>query len=347
MEAVTDLLDGRIVVAPMAGGPSTTALVTAAARSGAIGFLAAGYKQPSAVSQEVEEMRAAGVPYGLNIFVPVPPPTDLEPLEHYRTSLETEAARYDVSLPPLRLDDDDHFAAKIEIAVDAAVPLVSFAFGVPDPAAVRALRAAGSTVLITVTSADEARAALTAGPDALIAQGGSAGGHASTTRPADFRGTTTTLDVLREVTAVTDIPVVAAGGTGTAEDVRAMRAAGALAVQCGTLFLLAEEAGTRAAQRAAMLSGRYDTTVVTRAFTGQPARALRNRFTDAHSAEAPVGYPAIHHLTAPIRAAAAAHGDAEALNLWAGAAHAAARPGTTAEIIERLRPPRSRRSGGQ
>ena len=87
-----------------------------------------------------------------------------------------------------------------------------------------------------------------------------------------------------------------------------------------------------------MLSGRYDTTVVTRAFTGQPARALRNRFTDAHTADAPVGYPAIHHLTAPIRAAAAARGDAEALNLWAGTAHAAARPGSTAEIIERLRP---------
>jgi len=52
------LLDSRIVVAPMAGGPTTAALVTAAARSGAIGFLAAGYKQPSAVSDEVEQMRA-------------------------------------------------------------------------------------------------------------------------------------------------------------------------------------------------------------------------------------------------------------------------------------------------
>ena len=338
MVAVMDLLERRIVVAPMAGGPTTTGLVTAAARSGAIGFLAAGYKQPAVVAAEVAEVRAAGVPYGLNIFVPVPSPADIEPLERYRKTLQTEAGRYDVSLPPLRLDDDDHFAAKIEIAVAAAVPLVSFAFGVPDRAAVRALRAAGSTVLITVTSADEARAALAAGPDVLIAQGGSAGGHASTTRPAGFTGGTTTLDLLGRVIAVADVPVVAAGGTGTAGDVRGLLGAGALAVQCGTLFLLAEEAGTRPAQREAMLSGRYDTTVVTRAFTGQPARALRNRFTDAHSAAAPVGYPAVHHLTAPIRAAAAARGDAGALNLWAGTAHACARPGSTAEIIERLRP---------
>ena len=281
------LLDSSIVVAPMAGGPTTTALVTAAARGGAIGFLAAGYKQPAAVSQEIEEMRATGLPYGLNIFVPMPPPADIEPLSRYRTSLEPEAARYGVRLPPLRLDDDDHFATKIEIAVDAAVPLVSFAFGVPDPAAVRALRAAGSTVLITVTR--RGRGARRAGRRAgRLDRAGRFGRRlASTTRPAAYRGDTTTLDVLRAVIAVADVPVVAAGGTGSAEDVRALFAAGALAVQCGTLFLLADEAGTRAAQREAMLSGRYDTTVVTRAFTGQPARALRNRFTDAHSADAP------------------------------------------------------------
>jgi len=76
--------------------------------------------------------------------------------------------------------------------------------------------------------------------------------------------------------------------------------------------------------------------VVTRAFTGQPARGLRNRFTDAYSADAPVGYPVIHHLTAPIRAAAAARGDADGLNLWAGTAFAAARPGPAATILEGL-----------
>jgi nitronate monooxygenase len=107
-------------------------------------------------------------------------------------------------------------------------------------------------------------------------------------------------------------------------------------VQAGTLFLLADEAGTRPTQRAAMLAGRATATVVTRAFTGQPARALRNRFTDAYTATAPLGYPAIHHLTAPIRAAAAAAGDAGALNLWAGTAHAAARPGPAAQIVDGL-----------
>ncbi|MEU8242493.1 nitronate monooxygenase [Actinoplanes missouriensis] len=323
-----------VIVAPMAGGPSTVALVAAADRAGALGFLAAGYRTPDAVEGELRAV--ATIAHGLNIFVPAPPPADPAPIEAYRRRLSGEAERYGVDLPPLRLDDDDHFAAKVELAVTYRVPLVSFTFGVPDPAVVRALHDAGSTVLVTVTSAREARAALAAGPDVLIAQGGTAGGHASTTDPAGYSGSSTAADVLAEVLAVTDLPVVAAGGVGGAADVHALLTAGAAAVQCGTAFLLADEAGTRPAQRAAMLSGEFTETVVTRAFTGQPARGLRNRFIDEHTAAAPVGYPAVHHLTAPIRAAAAEKGDAGALSLWAGTGFRTVRTGPVADLIGHL-----------
>jgi nitronate monooxygenase len=327
-----------IVVAPMAGGPSTPALVVAAARAGAVGFLAAGYKPPDTVEQELRDVRGSGLPYGLNIFVPMPPPGDTGPLDRYRRLLEREAERYGIDLPELRLHDDDHFAAKVELAVSYAVPLVSFTFGVPERGVVRALQAAGCAVLITVTSAAEAQRAMTVLPDALVAQAGSAGGHASTARPADYRGTTTAQEVLAAVKAVSDVPVLAAGGTASAEDLRLLLAAGAAAVQCGTAFLLAEEAGTGATQRKAMLSGDFRETVVTRAFTGQPARGLRNRFTDEYSALAPIGYPAVHYLTAPIRAAAARQGDAGALNLWAGTGFAAARSAPIADLVARMLP---------
>ncbi|HEU4426310.1 MAG TPA: nitronate monooxygenase [Pilimelia sp.] len=325
-----------IVVAPMAGGPSTPRLVTAAAAAGGLGFLAAGYKSPDVVTREVAELRASGLPYGLNIFVPSPSPADVAPLEAYRRVLEPEAERYGVELPQLRLDDDDHFAAKVKIAVGAAVPLVSFTFGVPEAAVITALRRAGCLVLVTVTNTDEARRAAAAGAEALIAQAGSAGAHSATTSPADYDGSSTGPEVVSDVLAAVKLPVVAAGGTGTAADVQRLLAAGAVAVQAGTAFLLADEAGTRAVQREAMLSGRFTETVVTRAFTGQPARALRNRFTDTYSPNAPIGYPAVHHLTAPIRAAAAQRGDPEAINLWAGTAHAQARPGPAADIVRRL-----------
>jgi nitronate monooxygenase len=325
-----------IVVAPMAGGASTARLVAAAASADAVGFLAAGYKTPDAVAREVAELRSSRLPFGLNIFVPSPPSVDRAALEEYRQSLRPEAERYGVALAPLRLEDDDHFAAKVKIAAAAAVPLVSFTFGVPEIAVITALRNAGCAVWLTVTNAGEARRAAAAGPDALIAQAGSAGGHSATTSPAGYDGSSTALEVVREVVGVVDLPVVAAGGTGTAADVRRLLAAGAVAVQVGTAFLLADEAGTRTAQRTAMLSGRFTETVVTRAFTGRPARALRNRFTDIYSASAPIGYPAIHHLTAPIRAAAAECDDPEAINLWAGTAHAKARPGPVAAILSRL-----------
>lgn len=324
-----------VMVAPMAGGPTTPELLQAA---GGAGFLAAGYKTAAAVEDELRQLRAANVPYGLNIFVPTPPPADIAPLEAYRRLLQAEADRYEVDLPPLRVRDDDSFAAKVELAIAYAVPLVSFTFGVPGREVVDALHAAGSRVLITVTSAGEARAAQAVLPDGLIAQAGTAGAHSATTSPAGYRGTTTAPEVLAAVRAVTGLPVLAAGGVGEAADVAVLLRAGAAAVQCGTAFLLADEAGTREAQRAAMLSGDYRETVVTRAFTGQPARGLRNRFTDMYSAAAPVGYPAIHHLTAPIRAAAARRGDASALNLWAGTGFASVRTGPVARLLEALRP---------
>jgi nitronate monooxygenase len=329
-----DECERSVVVAPMAGGVSTTALVRAAAEAGAAAFLPAGYLTPEAVQRDLRELSEAGRPYGLNIFVPSRSAADVTAVEAYRARLAAEADRYGVELPAPRLLDDDHYAAKIELAVAAAPAWVSFTFGIPDAGVVDALRRAGSTVLVTVTDAGEARQAVAAGAAVVVAQGGSAGGHSATTRPGGYLGDRGTAEVVREVRAAVPVPVVAAGGVGSAADVHELLAAGATAVQVGTMFLLADEAGTRPAHRAALGDG--GTTVVTRAFTGQPARALRNRFTDAHSAHAPVAYPAVHHLTAPIRAAAARTGDAGALNLWAGTAFGQARPGTCREILDRL-----------
>jgi len=67
------LLRRPIAVAPMAGGPSTTELVIAAARAGALGFLAAGYKTPAAMAAEITAVRAATPePFGVNVAVPGP-----------------------------------------------------------------------------------------------------------------------------------------------------------------------------------------------------------------------------------------------------------------------------------
>jgi nitronate monooxygenase len=77
-------------------------------------------------------------------------------------------------------------------------------------------------------------------------------------------------------------------------------------------------------------------TALTRAFTGRLARGIRNRFLDEHSAEAPIAYPELHYVTAPLRQRARERGDAELVNLWAGEAHALAREAPAGEIVRGL-----------
>ena len=96
-----------------------------------------------------------------------------------------------------------------------------------------------------------------------------------------------------------------------------------------------DESGASAAHRAG-LSDHARETAVMRAWTGRPARGLRNAFSDAYDASAPNGYPALHHLTRPLRRAAAAAADAERVNLWAGTGFRAARAAPAAEILAGL-----------
>ena len=109
-----------------------------------------------------------------------------------------------------------------------------------------------------------------------------------------------------------------------------------MAAQLGTAFLLADEAGSSPVHRAALQDGEFTETVVTKAFSGRYARGLRNRFIDEHEAEAPFGYPEIHYLTSPLRAAAVRAGDPHGFNVWAGTGFRAAKAGPVAEIMRNL-----------
>jgi nitronate monooxygenase len=132
---------------------------------------------------------------------------------------------------------------------------------------------------------------------------------------------------------VTELPLVAAGGIASGGAIAETLAAGAVAAQVGSALLLATEAGTAAPHRQALESDRE--TRLTRAFTGRRARGITNRFMVDYDAFAPLGYPEVHYLTAPIRAAARQAGDAEGINLWAGTAYRAAEEASASELVER------------
>jgi nitronate monooxygenase len=322
-----------VVGAPLAGGPSTAELAAAVSEAGGLGFLAAGYRTAEELERELGRVRAlTSRPFGVNLFYPARDEVDDAAVAAYAERLRAEGERYGVEPGEPRWSDDG-WEAKLELVARERPAVVSFTFGCPDREVVESIRAAGSAAWCTVTSAAEAETATAAGVDALVVQGGEAGGHRGSFRE-DGEEPLSVLALLRQVARVTDRPLVAAGGIATGAALAAVLAAGGAAAQVGSALLLAPEAGTSEPHRAALRSGRP--TRITRAFTGRRARGILNRFMRDHDPEAPAGYPQIHFVTAPIRAAARAAGDPEAINLWAGQAYGLAREEPAGVVVERL-----------
>lgn len=328
-----------IIAAPMAGGGSTPRLAAAVSDAGGLGFLAAGYLEAAQLDAQIGQLRAlTNEPFGVNILVPGEP-GDPAAVRGYVERLRPIAGELGVDLGEPRHDDDD-WDAKLAVVEAARVPLVSFTFGCPDAAAVDRLHRSGSQVCVTVTSPAEARLAAAAGADLLCVQGMEAGAHRGTF--VDDQGSATGGELvglrplLAQVRAAVDLPLIATGGIMTGGDIVAVLACGAVAAQLGTAFLASAESGAPAAHKEALLDGRYQNTAITRAFSGRPARGLVNPFLAENSAAAPAAYPELHHLTRPIRAAAAAAGNTDLMSLWAGQGFASARALPAGELVDVL-----------
>ncbi len=331
---IFDRLPIPIVQAPLGGGPSTPALAAAVSGAGGLGFLAAGYRSPRVMAEEIATVRGlTGRPFGVNLFAPVPGPAGREAVERYAARLEPEARRMGVNLGEPRFDRDA-FEEKIDRLLRDPVPLVSFTFGCPSAAIISSLREVGSETWATVTDVEEAELAEAAGASALIVQGLEAGGHRGYFVDGKGASDYSVLALVQLAGARVRIPLVAAGGISTGGAVAAVLAAGAAAAQLGTAFMRCPEAGTSEVHRAALASSRP--TSLTRAFSGRSARGVVNRFMRDYDLDAPVAYPEVHHLTAPLRARGREEGDEDVVNLWAGQTHELARPLPAADLVREL-----------
>ena len=328
--------DLPLIAAPMAGGPSTLALAEAVGRAGGFPFLAAANAQPETMAAHIAQARTWEVPFGVNLFITGDPPNHPRPVEQYRQVLAPQAENYGLELQTPQLDDDDQWPQKLDLLCQDPVPAVSFTFGLPAAQQISRLRRTGTAVVATVTTAGEAQAAEAAGADALVVQGPAAGGHSGTWDPARAIKDRPTAEVVREANAATNLPLIAAGGVDGPEAVRALLRAGADAVQVGTLLLRTEESGASQLHKDALASERFTETVVSRAFTGRPARGLRNGFIDDYGRHAVTAYPAVHHMTRQLRQRAAAAGDVEGTHFWAGTGFRSATAGPAAEAIRHL-----------
>ena len=284
-------IDQPIVLAPM-GGAVGPRLAAAVSNAGGLGVLPLTWAGDASVIRETQELTSR--PFGGN----------------------------------LSLDWDQH--ERLDAMLDAGLRIVSLFWGDPAPYVDR-VHQAGGTLLLTVGSAEEAKRAVQAGVDVVVAQGFEAGGH--------VWGRVGTIALVPAVVdAVAPVPVIAAGGVADARGVAAVLALGAQAAWVGTRFLLAEEAPIHEHYRRRLIAAHETDTewfadLFDQGWPNAPHRALRNTTVEAWEAAGrpasgarpgegdeiafrPDGTPLKRYSSAT--PSKGTEGDIESLSLWAG-----------------------------
>jgi nitronate monooxygenase len=321
----------------MGGGPSTPELVAAVSNAGGLGSLGAAYLTPDQITDAIRRIRAlTSRPFNVNLFAGgwnTIPHLDASPMMELLGEVHGK-----LQLPPpaAPVPAPDPFPAQFEAVLDARPPIFSFTFGIPDPDAMSRLKSRGIVTLGTSTTVEEARQLERAGVDAVVAQGAEAGAHRGTFLDSFEASMVPTLDLVRATASAVSIPVIATGGLMDGRDIVSALQAGASAAQLGTAFLPCPESGASEAYKCAILTAKEDTTVVTRAFSGRPARGLKNAFIARGPAHAILHYPLQNALTRPMRTAAAQRGLADYLSLWAGQGVARACAMPAGDLVARL-----------
>jgi nitronate monooxygenase len=315
-----------VIQGPFGGGLSAVGLAAAVTAAGGLGSFGAHHLEPAEITELVASLRAAtDGPFAVNLWVPQPaealrPPAD--ELAAHLARLQPLLAELKTAPPDLSGPFLPDYQAQVEALLDAAPPVISFVMGLPGPDVVEQARARGIVTIGTATTVDEAVAVEAAGLSAVVASGSDAGGH----RGAFLRPVTESLvgtfSLIPQVADAVSIPVVAAGGIADGRGLAAALTLGADGVQIGTGFLATAESGASEMHKAVLQSAAARTTVLTRVFSGRPARGVLNQLVrELAAAEDHVpGYPVQNALMRPIRSAAYAQGDAEHASLWAGQA---------------------------
>lgn len=329
-----------IVQAPMAG-VQAGALAAAVCEAGALGSLPCALLSTEGMVRELELVRSrTSRPYNVNFFCHAAPAADAAREARWRSELESNYREFGIDAASIPAGPGR--APFTSAAADALEPfrpaVVSFHFGLPEPALVTRVKAWGSKVIGCATTVEEAQWLEAHGVDAVIAQGVEAGGHRGNFLTADLTTQSGTFALLPQVVRAVKVPVIAAGGIADAEGVAAAMALGAAGVQVGTAFLLCPEATTSAVHRAALKGPAARHTALTNVFTGRPARGIVNRVMREHgpiSAAAPE-FPLATAAIAPLRAKAEAQGSGDFSPLWSGQNATGCREVPAAELVRGL-----------
>jgi nitronate monooxygenase len=296
-----------IIQAPMAGVQGS-AMALAVSNAGGLGSLPCAMLPLDALRSELDALRAGTTrSYNVNFFCHTPPTPDDAREAAWREALAPYARDLGVDLSAVPAGAGRQpFSADAAALLEAYRPaVVSFHFGLPEPALLARVKSWGAKVLSSATTMDEARWLEASGVDAVIAQGLEAGGHRGHFLSHDLTLQQGTFTLLPQIVRAVRVPVIAAGGIAEAAGVRAALALGAAGVQAGTAYLLCPEATTSAVHRAALAAPGARHTALTTLFTGRPARGIVNRVMNELGPLNPAApeFPLATGAMAPLRGA--------------------------------------------
>jgi nitronate monooxygenase len=354
------LLDVKypIIQAGMAG-QTTTELVCAVSNAGGLGILGATRMNPDQLLTTIKKIKKNTIkPFGVNLWIGPSIHSDKNQEERSVQQFLNEKVRkpLDIPIKPQSSDEKEannniqnfSFGSKydeqVKIILEEDVPVASFVMG--DPVKyVDKIHSKGIKAMSMVTNVKDAVTLANNGSDIIMAQGSEAGGHRSifsnnlNDQEIPLVGTMSLVpqiaDSLREQIKDKVIPVVAAGGISDGRGLAAALALGASGVAIGTRFLVAKESGAFEGYKAQLLSAKESDTIVTKVFTGLPARLLRNRFLDEYT-KAKVEYldwPLQRSITEDIYLNAQAKNNADFYPLFSGQGLRMLKGGQSAEEI--------------
>jgi nitronate monooxygenase len=293
---------------------------------------------PSATVREhvIALRQATNRPYILNFFVHAHPRFDSE-----ATAPDAdEACKHDEfglgAVPEPKSLFPPFGGEQVDLVLELRPRIVSFHFGLPDPPAIQRLKQVDCLILSSATTVAEARWLAANGADAIIAQGFEAGGHRGSFSDSPGAGMVGTMALVPQIADAVRIPVIAAGGIADGRGLAAAFALGASAAQLGTAFLACPEANVTPLHRARLRDASDDATELTRAFTGRPARAIRNRFVVEMADSEPLEFPLQASLVRPLWEVSADESRADFVPLWASQAAPLIKGMPAGELVEKL-----------
>lgn len=322
-----------MIQAPMAG-ITTPEMVLASLEAGILGSIGAGYMSADKTREFIRAIKKrSNKPFMINLFAHEMPQIVQHEITIAKQALSTANIDDQVKRDQISLSLNN-YSEQLEVVLEEGVAICSFTFGLPTITQIRQLKERGIAVIVTVTSPEEVRVANELDVDAICLQGAEAGGHrGSFIEPYQYIPLSDLVEYARELT---DKPLIAAGGIATKQQITNYLEAGVQAVMLGTVFLVSEESSAVSAYKEAVLQAQVDTTVLTKSFSGKPARGIRNSFIKKMEMLPVAPFPYQNDLTQGIRARSSANHSADNLSLWAGKSLYLAKSGTIKEIVESL-----------